>query len=250
MLRMSLLNMSAVLLASSLSAADISLEPSKIDRRIGKQPKYVSDQPLYGLVVFGSQKTPVWIVLDKSAPSHTKYDVAYVDLNANRDLIDEGERVTTIDETDGASRFTLPDFIDAATKATHTEFTVRYAHQQEPYQMVSVKWRGKQKFGGGYTADPDKETYSRFANSPDKAPVLWLNGDGPFTFQRWYIEPLNIGRETDVKLFIGVPGLGTSTFCAFQIHALPEGEGIEGILHYSTTSGEQRQSTFALMNKC
>jgi hypothetical protein len=248
--RTSLLNVIAMLLAPWLPAAEVPVELSNVDRHIGKQPKYVADQPLYGLVLFGPKKAPVWIVLDKSAPSQTKYDVAYVDLNANRDLTDQGERITTMGEADDASRFILPDFVDPATGETHTEFTLRYAHQEDAYQMVSVKWRGKQKFGGGYTANPDKETYSRFAHSPNNAPILWLNGDGPFTFQRWYTEPLNIGGETDVKLFIGVPGLGTSTFCAFQIHALPEGEGIEGILHYSTTGGEQRQSTFALMNKC
>jgi hypothetical protein len=225
---------------------------TKIERRIGKQPTYVAEQPLFGLVVFGPQmKTRVWIALDKSTRSQSEYDVAYVDLNANGDLTDKGERLTAKSASAGETRFMLPDFTDPATGDSHTEFSLRFAQRDNnAYQMIGVQWQGKQKFGGGYTANPDEETYSRFGSSPDSAPILWLNGDGPFTFQRWYTEPLRIGRETDLKLFIGVPGVGTSTFCAFQVHALPAGEGIEGILHYTSKDGEQRQSPFALMDKC
>jgi len=234
--------------ASWASASDIQEQLSRIERRVGKQPKYVADQPLFGLVVFGPKmQTKVWIVLDKTVRSQTKYDIAYVDMNANGDLTDEGE----LFKATGDSVFNFPDFADPVTVDKHTEFGLRFAQQPDGYQMmVSVQWKGKRKFGGGYTANPDEETYSRFTGSPDSAPVLWLNGDGPFTFQRWYTEPLRIGRETDVKLFIGVPGIGTSTFCAFQVHALPEGEGIQGILRYTTKSGEQRQHSFSLMNKC
>lgn len=251
MLRKSLLIMFGMSLAPGLLTADVDQELSRIARRIDKQPKYIAEQPLYGLVVFGPQmKTSVWMVLDKSAPSQSQYDVVYVDLNANADLTDNGERITTVIGEHGESRFKLPDFTDPATGETHTEFSLRCSPQDDAYQMVSVKWNGKQKFGGGYTQNPDKETYSLFASAPHNAPILWLNGDGPFTFQRWYTEPLEIGRETDVKLFIGVPGVGPSSFCAFQVHALPEGEGIQGVLHYNTKAGEQRRSAFALMNKC
>jgi hypothetical protein len=226
-------------------------ELSKIDRRIGKQPKYIAEQPLYGLVVVGPQmKTRIWMVLDKSATSQTEYDVVHADLNGNGDLTDDGERIALNVDKDGTSRFKLPDITDPNTGETHTEFSLRCASREEPYQMVTAKWKGKQKFGGGYTDDPENEPYSQFASTLEKAPILWLNGDGPFTFQRWYIEPLQIGREIDVKLFIGVAGVGKSTFCAFQVHALPEGEGIHGTLHYTTKTGEQGQSTFALLNKC
>jgi hypothetical protein len=173
-----------------------------------------------------------------------------VDLNGNKDLTDAGERFAGVIGEDGTTRFQLPNVTDAMSGVTHTEFSLRCAPAAERYQMVSVKWNGKQKFGGGYTSNPEVETYSCFGPAPDQAPILWLNGDGPFTFQRWYTEPLDIGRETDVKLFIGVPGVGKSTFCAFQVHALPPGAGIEGVLHYVTRDGEQRQSPFALMNKC
>jgi hypothetical protein len=234
-----------------LGAADVPQELSKTDRRIGKQPQYIAEQPLYGLVVFGPEmKTRVWIVLDKSQASAVQYDVLYADVNGNSDLTDDGERISTNIAEDGTTKFKLPDIRDSSQKITHTEFSLRCAPADNFYQMVSVQWRGKQKFGGGYTDNPEVETYSRFASSPDKAPILLLNGDGPFTFQRWYTESLTLGQETDVKLFIGVPGVGTSTFCAFQIHALPEGEGIEGILHYTTTSGSAGRSPFKLLNKC
>jgi hypothetical protein len=243
--------LTGLFLTSGLFGADPSQDLSKIDRRIGRQPKYVAEQPLYGMVVIGPKmKTRMWMVLDKSAPSQSQYDVVFADLNGNGDLTDDGERITTEVGKDGESRFKLPDVTDPDSADSHTEFSLRCSPTENPYQMVSVKWKGKQKFGGGYTDDPDKETYSQFATSPDKAPILWLNGDGPFTFQRWYVQSLQIGGETDVKLFIGVAGVGKSTFCAFQVHALPEGEGIQGTLRYTTKTGEQRESAFALLNKC
>ena len=246
-----LLTLTVMSCTCGLFAADLQQQFSKIDRQIGKQPKYVAERPLYGLVVFGPKmKSRIWMVLDKSIPSQTQYDIVYADLNGNNDLTDEGEQIKTEVGKDGDSRFKMPNFTDPSTGATHTEFSLRCAAGDDAYQMVSVQWRGQQKFGGGYTDNPEKETYSQFASSPENAPILWLNGDGPFTFQRWYTESLQIGQASDVKLFIGVPGVGQSTFCAFQVHALPEGEGIHGILHYTATNGEKRQSAFSLLNKC
>jgi hypothetical protein len=59
---------------------------ARIDRRIGKEPRYVSKTPRYCLLVFGPQaRDRVWLVLDG--------DTLYVDRNGNGDLTEEGKRV-------------------------------------------------------------------------------------------------------------------------------------------------------------
>ena len=63
------------------------------ERKIGKEPTYVSDRPLYGLYVLDSErKTKVWAVLDKGEEAGSRYDVLYFDKNANGDLTEEGEK--------------------------------------------------------------------------------------------------------------------------------------------------------------
>ncbi len=231
--------------------AEVRSDLTGIERTIHREPQYQADRPLYGLVVFGAEmKTRVWIVLDKSEPGGAKYDVAYVDRNSNGDLTEPNEKFTAPATPASDTRFTLPDFTDPATNQTHTQFTLRCSHGQPLTQMLSVQWCGDLKFGGGYPEQPDTESYLQFAPTAQAAPIAWLNGDGPFTFQRWYRNKLSIGKSTDVRLFIGVAGSGPSSFCAFQVHALPEGEGIDGVLHYETKEGVQKSVTFALLDKC
>src|SRR6516162_5852375 len=68
--------------AAALHAADL----AKVQRTIGREPKYESDSPRYCLMVFGPEaKERVWLVLDGKS--------LYVDRNANGDLTDEGERL-------------------------------------------------------------------------------------------------------------------------------------------------------------
>src|SRR5262249_34534057 len=73
------------------------IEPSKIDRTIGKEPAYKS-KPQYCLVVFGPEaKTRVWLVLDG--------DILYVDRNGNGDLTDKDERIVKNDGMDGRNSY-------------------------------------------------------------------------------------------------------------------------------------------------
>jgi hypothetical protein len=115
--------------------------------------------------------------------------------------------------------------------------------------MVSLMWNGKHKFGGGYPEDPELG-YLRFGTSQQKAPVLWLNGDGPFRFQRWYSSELRIGQADDLKLFLGLPGRGKSSFCAFQRHVLPDDEPVIATLIYRDKQGKERRLKSVLEDRC
>src|SRR5262245_37915809 len=133
----------------SMPAAEMP-DLARVDRALKKEPAYAAREPLYGLALFGLKaEKRVWLVLDKSKPDAPAYDVLHIDLNADGDLAGPGERV----EAAGGS-FKIGEFADPATGAKHSEFSVR-ASGTEPTVMLSLRWRGKVKFGGGYPEDPE-----------------------------------------------------------------------------------------------
>jgi hypothetical protein len=236
----------ASLVAAAASAGD-GVDLSKLPRRIAKEPAYAA-KPLYGMLAFGPEaQTRVWMVLDKSKADAIRYDVLYADLNGNSDLSEPSERFTG--EAEGPDRrFRLPDFKDPATGASHTEFSVRVP-VLDPTVMVSLKWRGGFKIGGGYPQDPEAG-YLKFAAKLADAPILWLNGDGPFRFQRWYSAKLTIGGADDLRVFVGQPGVGPSSFCAFQQHFLPESEGVQATLICEDAQGKEMRTVHRLNDRC
>jgi hypothetical protein len=218
---------------------------SKLDRAIHREPTYTSPRPLYGLAVFGPKgEKRVWMVLDKSKPNGEQYDVLHVDLNADGDLTGPGERL----ERSPDGTFKVGDFKDPATGAPHAAFEVR-VWGDGPDVMLSLRWRGQFKFGGGYPEDPEPG-YMRFSQRREEAPAVWVYGDAPFRFQRWYGGKLRIGGQEDFKVFLGQPGRGRSTFCAAQQHILQDGESVQATLIYTDGSGKERRAVCELKERC
>src|SRR5262249_6342905 len=105
-----------LIVASAGEAPDL----SKIDRRIAKEPVYVSKAPLYGLYVFGPKATTrVWAVFDKSSADKQDYDVLYFDRNANGDLTESSKRIVGVNGS-----FAVGDFTDPATGDVHKQLSV------------------------------------------------------------------------------------------------------------------------------
>jgi hypothetical protein len=242
-----LLSLGTVLVwAASAHVAELP-DLDKLDRRIPKQPIYTAKQPLYGLLVFGAKADKqVWMVLDKSKSDATTYDVLYLDHNADGDLTAPEKRLVA-KSPEGFPLFSQAVFKDPATSALHSEFRVRVTGDQ-PQVMVSLKWCGKMKMGGGYPPDPGE--YLRLSPRPEAAPVLWFQGDGPFRFQRWYGGQLPIGGTDEFKVFLGQSGWGLSSFCAFQEHVLPNGEAVQATLIYTDKDGKERREAFPLKERC
>jgi len=111
-----------------------------------------------------------------------------------------------------------------------------------------LKWRGKMKMGGGYPPDPG--VYMCLSAKPETAPVVWFQGDGPFSFQRWCGGKLTIGGADDLKVFLGQLGSGPSSFCAFQDHVLPTGEGAQATLIFTDQEGKERRQVCPLKERC
>ena len=227
----------------SLPAAEMP-DLTRVDRAIKKEPAYVARDPLYGLALFGPKaEKRVWLVLDRSKPDAPAYDVLHVDRDADGDLTGPGERA----EAAGGS-FKLGGFTDPATGARHSDFSVR-ASGPDPTVMLSLRWRGKVKFGGGFPEDPEAG-YMRFAARPGDAPVVWVHGEAPFRFQRWYGGKLPVGDAGDFKVFLGQPGVGRSSFCAFKQHFLPEGEWVKATLIYRDRMGKEQRLACELRERC
>jgi hypothetical protein len=242
------LSLGAILVTAALSAAVEPPNLDKLDRTILKEPAYTAKEPLYGLLVFGPKADKrVWMVFDKSKADADRFDVLYVDRNADGDLTASDKRLVA--KTDNReSTFRLPEFKDPATGATHSAFRVSLSGGKQPTAMVSLKWRGQRSMGGGYPADPVH--YMRLSPKRQTAPVVWFQGDGPFRFQRWYSGQLTVGAADDFKVFLGQPGWGPSSFCAFQEHVLSATEAVQATLIYTDKDGKERREVCPLKERC
>jgi hypothetical protein len=219
----------------AVRAADL----SKVDRTVLDHPAYVAKRPLYGLAVFGPKaEKSVWLVLDKSKADAGGYDVLHF-----------GDRRLTAGK-DG--EFEIGDLTDPATGSKHTDVAVRVSDDKDkgdPTVMLTLRWKGDVKFGGGYPQDPS-DGYMKFAPTRDAAPVVWVNGDAPFRFQRWYGGELTIGGKDDLSLFIGQPGRGPNSFFAARQHFLPEADWVKATLVYRDGDGKEQRAVCELKERC
>jgi hypothetical protein len=241
--------LACVFLMSTFGQAADTSDLQNIDRQIEKEPAYIAKRPLFGLLVFGPEaQKRIWMVFDRSKPRDEFYDVLYVDLNANGDLTEPTERLVGRVQA-GSVRFQLPDLRDPATGAVHTGFTARVSVAPAPTIMVSLSWRDRFKMGGGNPQESE-DGYLQFGDKPANAPVMWVNGDGPFRFQRWYGGRLSMGGADDFKVFVGQRGAGTNAFWAFQEHFLPQSEAVKATLIYRDGMDKEHRVTCLLKERC
>jgi hypothetical protein len=218
---------------------------SRIDRAIAKQPTYQTREPRYCLLVFGPEaKFRAWLVQDG--------DRLYVDRNGNGDLTEEGERVGKSHGDAGGRQWEVGDLTDGGLKHTITyvmEMTVTAESVGDAREFARIKGRHDRAvctwFGVraerpasddrplprhiDYVVNGDGTGYLAFADRPQEAPVVHLNG--PWTFGLQDIKQrLAAGQKSNVQLGVGTPGLGVGTF-AFVLYpktipddAFPVGE--------------------------
>lgn len=214
--------------------APVTAGPPKINRTIGREPAYKTGSPRYGLLVFGlDDRDRVWLVLDG--------DALYVDRNGNGDLTDPGEQVRADKRPGGdpsedgysfdvgalnirgqvhqALRVWFVPLKQYADGELGKRPEVKTALARDPralaaYLGVDVQVPGIKGGGvGGRVAGPnDQAGILRFADTPAEAPVIHLGGPLQVTF---YDQPtLRAGREHDLVLIVGTPGIGPGTFAS------------------------------------
>ncbi len=191
-----------------LPAADL----TKVDRTIVKEPSYRSKLPRYCLLVFGaSAKTRMWLVLDD--------DVLHVDPNGRGNLVDDGKRIspTAFKEVVMSVRqanppterdYLIGDVIETDSKMKHTDLRVnhyRYDALKTVTYCVYVKVKGKF----------EQRALVEFAERPEKAPIIHLNG--PLTMGFYGKNPeLSVGAETRLSFCVGTRGLGAFTILDYE----------------------------------
>jgi hypothetical protein len=222
--------------------ADEPPDLSRVDRRIVKEPKYVSKSPLYGLFAFGpGARTRVWAVLDRSAESPAEYDILYFDRNADGDLTGPDERF------EGHGSFPIGTFKDPATGDVHQNLSI--SRRGDGSVFLHMNWRGKEPIAGGYAEESGP--YCRFADGPAAAPILWPGAEGPLAFQRWIFDKqFPIGGQGDARVFLGHRGDGPNTFCAVTQNFLPPEVPVRVTLIYHDGAGQERRSRDELRERC
>jgi hypothetical protein len=189
-----------VLILGALPAGAADL--SKVERTLAKEPAY-QGKPKYCLLVFGPEaKTRVWLVLDGDK-LHAS--------NSEGDLTGAGSRVVTGQN----SSFSIGNVTEEDGTTQH--HNLRLFTYQGGYRIFVNLADGRRQ-GAGY--DPDDKL--QFADKPQDAPIVHLNG--PMQIQASGTK-VTLGREatgTVVRMGIGTPGVGGGTFAAFQGCAVPD----------------------------
>jgi hypothetical protein len=147
---------------SQASAVDL----AKIDKKIIKEPDYLTN-PQYCLLVLGqSGNTHIWVAVDGKR--------LYIDLNKNGDLTDLGEKFVA----DGRY-FTVKNVAESKATSTGDQYIPRPpTHRSFRIGRYSSGWSvfaqlsgSRLQKAGGLNGIP-----VRFGSKPETAPVLHFNG--------------------------------------------------------------------------
>jgi hypothetical protein len=218
---------------------------AKVARTIAKEPVYQTKDPRYCLLVFGPEaKFRVWLVQDG--------DALYVDRNGNGDLTESGERVAKKDGSAGGRRFevgelsdgnlrhTIPSVMEMSMTLESVGNAKEFARLKGSRDQAINTWvsvTAERPAGDDrrlpkhikYIVNGDGQGHLSFADRPEHAPIVHLNGSWTFGVQD-IKQHLVAGQKTMLQLGVGTPGVGPGTF-AFVLYpntipsdAHPKGE--------------------------
>jgi len=223
-----LLAAAVLVLAPLAQAADL----ARIERKIAKEPAYQTKTPKYCLLAFGlDAKTRVWLVQDG--------ETLYVDRNGNGDLTEDGKRVKIKQQGDSYRSFEAGDI--TINGLTHTGLGVTQRKVSPESVGNDQEWERIKKSGPepwmwwvritaeradddkralpkkiGYVINGDGAGMLLFADKPQDAPIIHLNG--PFTLAlQDRKQRLIAGDKTMLQIGVGPQGVGPGTF-AFALY--------------------------------
>jgi hypothetical protein len=268
---------SLLLAAVCLGAGPACAGPPNVERKIGKEPIYQTKAPQYGLLAFGPEGADrVWMVLDG--------DVLYVDRNGDGNLTEAGKKIMAEKKPDWAPAdegyaFQVDDLHvgGRAHKALRVEFIpfkryagtslgkradVQHVLEKDPNALsVSVRVDAEmpgltgEGLGGRvvFTAGPaDLNGPLVFAKTPDQAPVVRCAGPLEITFYE-ELPSLRVGRDTEMGLVVGAPGIGPGTFASLDYEkTIPRSAKpvVELVLQSSKEGVPPIKETFEIKGRC
>lgn len=220
-----------LLMGSTAWAAD----PPKVDRTLGKQPKFMG-KPTYAILAFGSEaQHRIWLIRDG--------DTLYVDRNGNGDLTEADEVVKRTAPKKGRETEEIRVFeIGTVTTGNQAHSglvvygspLVEYANGETgmlpPVKAALEKDKKAQAYlircevevpgmkGGGTGGRLemaagwlDLNGPLQFAEKPADAPVIHFGGPLEISFFG-DLPKLRVGRSSEFVLVVGTPGVGAGTF--------------------------------------
>ncbi len=260
-------------LLAALAPAALAGDLAKIDRTIKKEPKY-SGKPGYALLVFGPDaKSRAWLVHDGNT--------LYVDRNGNGDLTEPGKAVRAekgMDPEEGysfhAGELNLggkihKDLVVDLPRIKQFQATelrkipaVQKVMKDDPnglVMMVRAEIASERFKGAGVgerllqIAGPnDLAGVLRLGERPADAPIIHLDGPLQVTFYS-ALPTLRIGREQDMILTVGTPGVGPGSFAMLVYQdTIPAdlNPGIEINYPPAGKDGPRPRETYELKERC
>jgi hypothetical protein len=198
------------LLALSLA---LGAEPPKVDRSIGKEPKYAG-KPRYALLLIGKEQKRVWLAQDG--------DLLYVDTNGDGDLADEkpvkGERSRVTRHEADWDRVVFE-------VALPGKLGLHYESYDDPkindylflYTDVTNPPFPRDKIHQGASGDASGDF--RFTEKPEDCPVFRFLA--PLTMRPLGAKSIPLGEEEDLTVRVGTHGLGKGSFVSLETDRVP-----------------------------
>ena len=186
----------------------------RVERKIAKEPKYLST-PRYALLVFGTKAdSQVWMVEDGKT--------LYVDKNANGDLTDDGPPITPTNVKEwmleGTARYQFEYVLDEITPvggAKHTDFSLHrwnYGEKEDTYGLLATLEGQTPMYAGWFS--------TFWAVSPETVPIIHFGG--PMQLKRLRTKEFVIGAgATRLSIAFMNPGRGEGATSRLSIYALP-----------------------------
>lgn len=204
------------------------------------EPKYQSNSPRYCLLAFGPKaEHRIWLVLDDKR--------LFVDRNGDGKLSEKGEVVLGKPRIGGreiAGKSTLfligelktgkrthrnvhltTESLSTLPKAALKDPLLKKPYQQDPkaliYQLLAdvemPGFTGNQEGGRVLRmAYMDGSNLLQFAASPKNAPIVHMGGTS-FEAVLWENKSFSAGKEADITVVVGTPGLGRGA-CALAAY--------------------------------
>jgi hypothetical protein len=244
-----------VVMTTAASCADVDF--IKIDRGIGKQPKYVA-KPLYALFLMDAEgRSRHWAVLDKSKSDLPYYDVLYFDITGNGDLIEKSKRFVgkydkALEPAGMGLTIRLGDLHVPGTELVHKDFLISTTPKSAWKGIwFRMKWDGKTEVSGGYNRVGFDTT--QFGSSPQTAPVLWPCPHATLSFGIWGEADLAlpIGEATRINFLVGNWGSGPDSLCVVDEHFLvPDKDRLFATIIAKDESGREVKERTQIRDHC
>ena len=239
------------------TARYVPVDLAKVERRVTKEPAYVA-APRYAMFVFdlaGAHR--VMAVVDKSAKDAPFYDVLYLDLDADGDLTEAGERFAGKRDPNYAGAgmemsIRVPEIRVPGTALVHKAFLLSTSPKKDRTGFwFRMKWDGKYEMSGGYgSTGIDTTTWSA---SVAEAKVFRPCPLGPLHFATWGDPVLELkpGAAVHLNVIAGNLGSGPDTLAVVDEFFLDlEKDELTVTVIAKNSKGEEVTETSRIKKHC